>query len=93
MVTQQQQICQAKLTVSYVHGFNTCGKQFIKSCDLYLVTDPTGTSHTGPHKQHEPVNRVPKSGWASVTLYIKLGSVDLRSVGSPNCGWLPIRFD
>ena len=83
MVTQQQQICKVKEMIIYSQlcaWFNTEGKQFIKSCDQYSVTDFTGTSHTGFHKQHESVNRVPKSGRGSVTLSIKLGSMDSRSV-------------
>ena len=73
--------------------FNTCCKSFIKSCDQYSIAGFTSTSHTGSHKQHEPVNKRPKGGWASVTLPNKLGSADSRSMGPPNCGWLPTRLD
>ena len=72
--------------------FTCCSKSFIKSCDKYSTGGFTSTSHTGSHKQHEPVNRMPKSGWASVTLPAKLGSVDSRSMGPPNRGWLPTRL-
>ena len=69
--------------------FILCAKSFIKCCDQYSVTGFTSTSHTGSHKQHEPVNKLPKIRWASVTLPTKLGSVDSKSVGITNCGWLP----
>ena len=70
--------------------YNTCDKS-IKFCDQYSVTGFTNTSHTGSYKQHEPVNKLLKRGWQSVTLQTKLGSADSGSVGSPNCGWLPTR--
>ena len=47
--------------------------------------------HTGSHKQHEPVNKFPKVGWASVTFLSKLGSVNTRPVGSSSRAWLPVR--
>ena len=68
---QQQQICQVKeMTINsqLCAPFNTCGKSFIKSCDQYSVTGITSTSYTGSHKQQAPVNKMPKSGWAGVTL-------------------------
>ena len=71
--------------------FNTFRKSIIKCCDPYSVTGLTSTSHTGCYKQHEPVNKLYKAGWSHSTLSPKLGSVDPRPVGSPNCGWLPIR--
>ena len=73
--------------------FNTCCKSFIKSCDQYSIAGFTSTSHIGSYKQYEPVNKLPKGGWASVTLPNKLGSADSRSMGPPNCGWLPTRLD
>ena len=71
--------------------FNTFSKSFIKCCDPYSVTGFTNTSHTGCYKQHEPLNKLHKSGWSHSTLSPKLGNIDPRPVGSPNCGWLPIR--
>ena len=73
--------------------FNTSSKSFIKSCDQYSVTGFTSTSHTSSYKQHKPVNKMPKSGRASVTLSAKLGSADSGSVGSANRGWLPTKLD
>jgi len=53
----------------------------------------TNTSYTGSHKQHAPVNIMPKSGWAGVLLPTKLGGVDSGSVGCPNWGWLLTKVD
>ena len=39
------------------------------------------------------VNIMPKIGWASSTLPTKLGGANSRSMGTPNCGWLPTRTD
>ena len=36
---------------------------------------------------------MPKIGWASSTLPTKLGGANSRSMGTPNCGWLPTRTD
>jgi len=66
---------------------------FIKSCDQYSVTGITSTLYTGSHKQHAPVNKMPKSSWVGVTLPTKLGGVDSGSVDSPNHVWLPTRVD
>ena len=63
--------------------------KFIKSCFMYSCDKHTDTSHTGSYQHHEPVNRVPKIGWASSILPTKLGSANSRSMGTPNCGWLP----
>ena len=71
--------------------FITC-ESVIKPCDQYSVTGFSSTSHTGSYKQHEPVNKVYKRGWASVTLPTKLGSADSGSMGSPHCGGLPARL-
>ena len=81
------------MTINYrsCKRFNTISKSFIKCCNPYSVTGFTNTSHTGRYKQHEPLNKLHKAGWSHSTLSPKLGSVDPRPVGSPNCGWLPIR--
>ena len=36
---------------------------------------------------------MPKIGWASSTLPNKLEGANLRSMGTPNCGWVPTRID
>ena len=59
--------------------------------NINMHTGFTSTPHTGCYKQHEPVNKHYMVGWSHSTLSPKLGSVDPRPVGSPNCGWLPIR--
>ena len=61
----------------------------IKSCFIYPCDKHTDTSHTGSHQHHEPVNRVPKVGWASSILPTKLVGANSRSMGTPNSGWLP----
>ena len=66
-----------------------CMTKFIKSCFMYSCDKHTDTSHAGFYQHHEPVNRVPKVGWASSILPAKLGSANSRSVGTSNCGWLP----
>jgi len=42
--------------------------KIIKSCFIYSCNKHTGTSLTGSDQHNEPVNRVPKIGWASGTL-------------------------
>jgi len=64
--------------------------RIIKSCFIYSCNKHTGTSLTGSNQHNEPVNRVPKIGWASSTLPTKLGSANSGSMGTPNSGWLPI---
>ena len=98
MATQQQQNCpkaaSKEVTINWQScRFNTCGKPFIKCCAQYSVTGFTGTSYTGTHKRHEPVNELPKTGWAPLALPAQLGGVNPRSVGSPGRGWLPTRVD
>ena len=67
--------------------------KFIKSCFTYSCDKHTDTSHTGSHQHHEPVNIMPKIGWASSTLPSKLEIADSRSMGAPNCGWVPTKID
>ena len=43
--------------------------------------------------KYEHVNKVPKVGWASSILPNKLGGANLGPMGTPNCGWVPIRTD
>ena len=56
-----------------------CTTKFIKSCFMYSCDKHTDTSHAGSYQHHEPVNRVPKIGWASSILPTKLGSANSRS--------------
>ena len=67
--------------------------KFIKSCSIYSGNKHTNTSYTGSHQHHEPVNNLQKTGWASSILPTKLGSANTRSMGTPNCGWIPTRVD
>ena len=67
----------------------TNATKFIKSCFTYSCDKHTNTSHTGSHQHHEPVNVMPKIGWASSTLPTKLGGANPRSMGTQNCGWIP----
>ena len=70
----------------YANATNFIKSHFSYSCDKHTVTP-----HTGSHQYYEPVNKVPKVGWASSILPTKLGGVNSGPVGTPNCGWLPIR--
>ena len=36
---------------------------------------------------------VQKTGWASSILSTRLGSANSRSMGTPNCGWIPTGID
>ena len=47
--------------------------KFIKNCFLYSCSKHTGTLHTGSNQHNEPVNKLPKIGWASGVLPTKLG--------------------
>ena len=49
--------------------------------------------HTGVNEHNEPVNCVPKIGWASSILPTKLGGANPRSMGTADRGWLPPRVD
>ena len=58
--------------------------KFIKSCFIYSCDKHTNTSHTGSYQHNEPVNNMPKIGWASSILPTKLGGANSRSMGTPN---------
>ena len=96
LAIQQQQICHEteKMTINtqLCTRLVTC-ESVIKPCDQYSVTGFPSTSHIGSYKQHEPVNKVYKRGWTSVTLPTKLGSADSGLMGAPYSGWLPARLD
>ena len=67
--------------------------KFIKNCFIYSCVKHTGMLHTGVNEHNEPVNCVPKIGWASSILPTKLGGANPRSMGTADCGWLPPRVD
>ena len=81
------------MTRQHTDCLYTNGTKFIKSCFTYSCDKHTNTSHTGSHQHYEPVNIMPKIGWASSTLPAKMGGANSRSMGTPNCGWLPTRTD
>ena len=81
------------MTRQHTDCLYTNATKFIKSCFTYSCDKHTNTSHTGSHQHYEPVNIMPKIGWASSTLPTKLGGANSRSMGTPNCGWLPTRTD
>ena len=94
---QSQKRAAKKMTISdrQQTDFSLCTDttKFIKSCFIYPCDKHIHASHTGCHQQHEPVNNMPKVGWASSILPTKLESANSRSIGTPNCGWVPIRTD
>ena len=63
--------------------------KFIKNCFIYSCGKHTGTLLTGVNQHNEPVNNMPKTGWASCILPIKLGGANPRPMGITNRGWLP----
>ena len=67
--------------------------KFIKNCFMYSCVKHTGILHTGSNQHNEPVNHMPKIGWASCILPTKLGGVNPRPMGTANCGWLPPGVD
>lgn len=46
--------------------------KFIKNCFMYYCIKHTGALHTGFNQHNEPVNKLPKIGWASGILPTKL---------------------
>ena len=90
---QSQEGATKKMTRQHTDCLYTNATKFIKSCFTYSCDKHTNTSHTGSHQHYEPVNIMPKIGWASSTLPTKLGGTYSRSMGTPNCGWLPTRTD
>ena len=65
-------------------------KQFIKCCNQYSGKGSSALC-TGSHQHHEPVNRLPKIGWACSTFPSKLESAYQRPLGTSNHGWVPAR--
>ena len=63
--------------------------KFIKNCFMYSCSKHTGTLHTGSNQHNEPVNKLPKIGWASGILPTKLGGANPRPMDTTNHGWLP----
>ena len=63
--------------------------KFIKCCYTYAGNKHTDITLTGTHKHNKPVNKLPKIGWASGLLPIKLANINPGPMGSPSSGWLP----
>ena len=78
-MTRQQTDCNSMFSTKFIKNYS-CVKH-------------TGTLLTGVNQHNEPVNNMPKTGWASCILPIKLGGANPRPMGITNCGWLPPRVD
>ena len=90
---QSQEGAAKEMTRQHIDCFSLYGNatRFIKNCFTYSCDKHTDTSHTGSHQHYEPVNIMPKIGWASSILPNKLEGVNPRSMGAPDCGWIPTR--
>ena len=73
----------------YMSMFST---KFIENCFMYSCVKHTSILHTGSNQHNEPVNGIPKIGWASCILSTKLGGVNSRLMGTADYGWLPLEL-
>ena len=62
--------------------------KFIKNCFIYSCVKHTSTLLTGVNQHNEPVNHMPKIGWASCILPTKLEGANPRPMGTADRGWL-----